>query len=456
MEEGLNWFGGPFCYDGQERWQLWFDNPNKAAVLLAELAVLGLMMLFAKGRRKFGWGLVLFCLPSLALVQTFSRGGIVAWAVAVAFVLWRRAREYGWDRRGAIAVGVLVLVFAFSAYLGLSRRMADGFSGDDRSVCNRFEVWSKVPQMVSDAPLGWGLGKAGAAYMNWYQPLDRLERYRTLVSSPLTWFAETGWAGMFVWMTVWSALLHFGAFVGSRTHRWICFSEWLCLGVAGVFSTVMESPWLWLLPMATVLIEGKTFANERWLGLRRCAACGLRVGSLFTVLAFVGVKMFWYDSKVLKSTGWTEYRGACPACWVVSDPDVMGGANYPRVLREEFSQQELITFRFVDDVLKLPKNAEVVAFCGRSKSCGRRGRRRTIWVSPPGGAAVVSGDTVIVGEFSSASACWEAVDAVEVPGAADFIPSWPRELTSVVRNKRLQEEKEELERDKCNSNLTAF
>lgn len=85
----MNWFGGQFAFSGHERWQLWFDNPNKAAVFLVELALLGLVMTFAKGRRRAFVGFLLFMLPSLAMVQTFSRGGLVSWIAAVCFEIGR-------------------------------------------------------------------------------------------------------------------------------------------------------------------------------------------------------------------------------------------------------------------------------------------------------------------------------------------------------------------------------
>lgn len=431
MEEGMTWFGGQFSFAGHERWQLWFDNPNKAAVLLVELALLGLVMAFAKGRRRTFVGFLLFMLPSLALVQTFSRGGLVAWIASVFFVMWRRVREYGWNRRIVAIVGAVLLVFASCVHQGLSRRMASGLSGDDRSVGNRFAVWSEVPQMMCDAPLGWGLGNSGSAYMNWYQPLDRYERYRTLVSSHLTWFVETGWAGVCFWMAAWLSVLYFGIVVGLRFRRWSCFSEWICLCVAGAFSSVMESAWLWIAPVATALCEAVFFRRGLWLCLHRCAILGSCCGLVFTVMSFTMVKTFCAASPVRKSLSWVEYLGNGCLCWVVVDPDVLGGENYPRVLRAAADMLP-VTFRLVDDASELPVDADFVVFCGKKDSGGKRGRKVTIWLSPTAGATVASDDIVMVGEFSAASDCWGSAKMIEVAGVADYIPSWPREVCSVL------------------------
>lgn len=428
----MNWFGGQFTFSGHERWQLWFDNPNKAAVLLVGLALIGLVMTLSKGRRKALVGFVLFLSPSLALVQTFSRGGLVAWIAAVCFVIWRRVRECGWSRRVIVSVGVVLLVFAACVNQGLSRRMTFGLSGDDRSVINRFDVWSKVPQMIHDAPWGWGLGNSGAAYMSWYQPLDRFERYRTLVNSHLTWAVETGWTGLFVWSVIWGGLFRFSCCIGMRSNRWLCFAEWMCLAIAGAFSSVMESPWLWTVPVVATLYEAVMLRGEVWAHLRLCSFCGLRFGCLFTILGFVGVKMCSGDSRVSKSAEWVEYSGNRHVCWVVSDADVLGGKTYPRILREMGEERELVTFRFVDDASRLPADVGNVVICGKSNSCGRRGSERSIWLSPSPDAAVVPDDVVLVGEFSSAARQWQGCNVIGILGVVNFIPSWPSVLSRLI------------------------
>ena len=179
-------------------------------------------------------------------MQTFSRGGLVSWIAAVCFVMWRRVRECGWSRRVVVIVGTVLLVFASCMDQGLSRRMAFGLSGDDRSVVNRFDIWSKVPQMIHDAPWGWGLGNSGSAYMNWYQPLGRFERYRTLVNSHLTWAVETGWVGLFAWLVMWGGIIRFNCCVGMRFSRWLCFAA---MALSRLPATMLVSLcWLLWLP----------------------------------------------------------------------------------------------------------------------------------------------------------------------------------------------------------------
>ena len=194
----------------------------------------------------------------------------------------------------------------------------------------------------------------------------------------------------------------------------------------------MESPWLWIIPCATVLYEVVALGKERRPCLCHCAVKGFILGVVFTVIGFVGVKVFCGGSRVSKSSGWVEWRGNSTVCWVVVDDGVLGGSNYPRVLRGSAAEQELLTFRFVGDASKLPDEAELIVFCGKSSTCGRRGKQRTIWLSPSVGAPVVTGDAVIVGEFSSVVGHWKSGNAVEVLGVADFIPDWPSKLSFVA------------------------
>ena len=95
-------------------------------------------------------------------------------------------------------------------------------------------------------------------------------------------------------------------------------------------------------------------------------------------------------------------------------------------------ERELVTFRFVDDALRLPTDAGCVVFCGKSNSCGRRGNGMSIWLSPSADAAVVQDDVVIVGEFSSVAQQWQGYNVIEILGAGDFVPSWPSVLSRLI------------------------
>ena len=77
---------------------------------------------------------------------------------------------------------------------GLGARSTEAL-GQDASVGNRMELWNSALQMAAENVHGFGSGQSGEQYMQWYQPLDRQEGYRTMVNSYLTFLVEQGWFG---------------------------------------------------------------------------------------------------------------------------------------------------------------------------------------------------------------------------------------------------------------------
>ena len=432
MEEGMNWFGGMFTYDGMQRWQLWFDNPNKAAVILAQIAIVGLALFFARGRKRALVGLAMFMIPSMALVHTFSRGGIIAWLAGIAIIVLGKFHERIWRRRCAIAAVGVCIVLAMSCWLGLSRRMAYGLSGGDRSVGNRLELWSAAPRMLHDAPGGWGLGCSGDAYMDWYQPLPGRERYRTLVNSHLTWIVETGWLGFSIWTLVWGALLHWGFCSGRKGGRWTCLAELSCFFVAGAFSSVMESGWLWLIPGAVLVCEAGLGANRPLIRMMRSVRAVFVFGMPLIIVCFGASCLAYRDSRVSKRGETVRFDGAAESCWIVADESVLGGEHYPRVLREAAAELNMPTFFFVEHASAVPESVENLVLCGAADACLRRGTSRTVWMSPSERSPVVGGDVVIKGEFDDSDLEFEKCDVIEVPGTGRYIPYWPEILSSLV------------------------
>ena len=93
----------------------------------------------------------------------------------------------------------------------------------------------------------------------------------------------------------------------------------------------------------------------------------------------------------------------------------------------------MVTFHIVDDALSLPKDAATAVFCGGVDANGRRGCKKTIWVSPSRKPELAGEDVVVRGEFSDLAWDVEGVPVVEVPGAGAFIPEWPEIVSGIVR-----------------------
>jgi O-antigen ligase len=106
-----------------------------------------------------------------------SRSSFVAAFVGLGAVLWRISRS--WPRLHVRAV-VIAVTIMFGAAVGLQTSTRFAQSYQDRSISNRMEIWKCVPQMIVDAPEGWGLGQAGNAFSNRYQLTENGKRYRTI------------------------------------------------------------------------------------------------------------------------------------------------------------------------------------------------------------------------------------------------------------------------------------
>ena len=419
------------------RWQFGFDNPNKLAVVAVELVLVGLALACSARRLARILGTALAVSSLYILLHTFSRGGIVALAVAsvpLALAILRCMKSV----RPLVKVSLLTVAVGLcllSIQMGVVGRLVQGLSGDDRSVGNRLELWQAAPRMIQDAPFGWGIGKSGEAYMQWYQPLDRKERYRTLVNSHLTWIVETGIVGGVVWLLGWGVVLSLGFIIGRRQGFWLCWAEWVALFVAALFSSVCESWFLWIIPVGTLVC---VLVFQRWSFLRLALFLGIGLTGFLGCVASTALVLWGKEGAQLirKRNCGIQVGSNSPLFWLVPDSKVLGGEMYSREIREFLIDHPTVSFVIVQDARQIPDDVEVVVVCGESDDAGRRGRQKTIWLSPKR-TDVEPGKTqlVVIGALSIASVEYGDQDGVIiVEGAGDYIPDWLRLLYSNVRN----------------------
>ena len=425
-----------FFYNGMVRWQFGFDNPNKLAVLAVELVLVGLALACSARRFVRILGTALAVGSLYILLHTFSRGGIVALAVAsvpLVLAILRRMKSM----RTLVKVGFLTVAVGFcllSIQMGVVGRLAPEFLREDRSVGNRLELWQTAPRMMLDAPFGWWIGNSGEAYMQWYQPLDRKERYRTLVNSHLTWIVETGIVGGIIWLLGWSAVLSFGFVVGRRQGTWLCWAEWVALFVAALFSSVCESWWLWIIPLMTLVC---VLVSLRWSFLRLALLWGIGLTGFLGCVASATLVLWDKEGAQLirKRDYGIQIGRTSPLFWLVPDSRVLGGEMYPREIREFLATRPTASFVVAQDARQIPDEAEVVVVCGEADDAGRRGRRKTIWLSPKRmDLRLDARQVIIVGTLSSLPEISGSVEnVVRIEGAGDYIPNWMSLLCSLSK-----------------------
>jgi hypothetical protein len=233
-------------FHGVWRMDWGFGNPNKTAAFIAILMVAIWILAYI---RKWGFwvALTIFSGLGIALLHTMSRGGLVALCAGLIPLLFLAPRPWKKSRMIGILVGFW-LILGVSVFLKTHDRYIQSANIEDRSISNRLQIWKATAAMMANAPDGWGLGNSGKAYMQWYQPLDKGESYRTLVNSHLTWLVEFNWPMRFLYILGWS-LVFLICWPSSRA-RWrsVALGVWVCFFVAAFFSSVAEASVMWAVP----------------------------------------------------------------------------------------------------------------------------------------------------------------------------------------------------------------
>jgi O-antigen ligase len=164
-----------------------YGSPNNLALFLDRAWPLLLAVAFFSGgaggeagyRRRWGYGLS-FCLVSLTLYLTFSKGALIiglpsALLVMTLLYLWHRRGRHGWRIAGLAAGGLIVMMIALLP-LSQTRRFQTLLDFDQGSTgFFRLKVWQAALEMLADH---WILGVG----LN-----NFLYQYRTRYILPEAW-----------------------------------------------------------------------------------------------------------------------------------------------------------------------------------------------------------------------------------------------------------------------------
>ena len=347
LEAVVDKFSGPGA-----RFRLFYVNPNHAAMLLAELALLGFFVfLYGPWKWKntpplklalFGGAILAgaagFAAAVYFLVKTDGRGGALGLALGVLFLLGFRFFRPGGKVRAVLVVALLAVlfwIFWFGPGFGgrfSAKTMTYGYS-------ERSEEWRQVPRMMVDSPWGWGGTRAGRVYSDWYQPLSSFMVTPSLDSDHLTYMTGVGWFGRFAWGFVWFAvlfaLLRFSAGGGSP----LPLAELSALGLAAMFNPILHEWSLWVVPVLSLV----PFAMSRpWKALTRYL---VPFASAVAVSLSVCVAFYWAGREpsrlaVLSITadgGRVCVGSRNPDIWVADDRYSLGWLFAPKAIRHFYS-----------------------------------------------------------------------------------------------------------------------
>lgn len=435
-----------FYYNGIWRMDWGLGNPNKTATLIACLmiAVWAIPMIW---RRGFWPVLVIFTALAWCLVQTYSRGGMVSFLAGMGVLLlwiprpWPKARWIG-------VVASLWILGGFVLYAKAQMRYGQGLFTEDQSINNRLVIWRHVPEMMAAAPLGWGFGKAGDSYTQWFQPFNQSLNYLNLVNSHFTWMVEGGWLVSILYIVAWlTILLLCQPFQQSRIKA-LPLAIWISFGVGACFSHVEESIWLWILPLLALgYVIFERFHIRQWPRMSSFALSG--AASVGIVAVFILIGLASPSLPITSSAGVATIGKGSTKTLIFVDRQVMGslyGHTFRKFLAKNPDQLAKNTFILAESSHDLPSsdiNYVVVSgrFTQEDNLVSRFNQGEQIILVNPScfpeetklNNGLIAKTLVYFGEYSqvpsrSSWSSYPGIKALQIDGASDFVPSWPQAI----------------------------
>ena len=358
-----------------DRFKLFYENPNHAAMLLAELALLGLFaFLFARGNKIVtivvaASGAAVLAAASYFLVKTDGRGAALGLALGAVLLLGFRFFMRGGKIR-AVIVSVLMVAAAVAFFVGAD--LGGRFSKKLSFVsAERAEMWPSVPRMMVDSPYGWDGTRAGRAYSDWYQPLSSNFIPHTLDSDHLTYMTETGWVGRFLWGLIWFgvlfALFRFSVGGGSP----LPLAQLSAVALAAAFNPLIHVWSLWIIPVASLwpLVASRPWKPSKKYIVPLVSAAG---ASLAVCMAFYWAGRGASRLAVLPITaegGRVLVGSRNPDVWVADDRYSIGWLFAPKEIRYFYSAHPgAKPLGYVQKLSDLPPRVRRLAVAGRH--CG--------------------------------------------------------------------------------------
>ena len=450
--------------DGRKYWaksgrlRLWYDNPNAAGTLFAELALLAFAaVLFA--RRRWAKAVALLAMAGLvaALGMTQSRGSAIAFAAGAAvlllpFVLGLRRTAL---RRALLAAYAAALLGAAV----LSPVVAAATARRDRSSSLRLDIWADAPRMMAIAPEGWRTA-TGYVWCEWFQALDDDFTTAWMVNSHLSWMVQYGRAFRLLYVAGWLfalSVLASGLFRrdgrGRKSHAF-ALSQCAGLFTAAWFSTVGPFPEFWAAPAAAFALAvavGRPSARR----LAVLAASSVALSALILVCVELHGRASDRNSPLGGMIARTEHgvkigKGEAKNVLVHDNMVLTGGhhGGLGKDLREYYQRHPDAPATLVANGLKsVPDGVDTLVLAGRAADayvsrCRKQGEahapfkpRRLVLLSPAGSWKKIPewllGETevsYITGEFAvrgfrqsgKPPPSWVTV----VPGASVYVRDW--------------------------------
>ena len=383
----------PDVWKDGSRLRLWFDNPNKAGLLFAEVALAALVLLFL---RRWWWMCLggLFSLGAFGcLVATSSRGGFLAFLCGLGFLSLARIKALLNWRRLLAVVAALALAAGWIAWSGQSERLAKNLFQEGQTETSRLLVWREVPRMIVDAPGGWGSGNSARAYIDWYQKKNNC-LLKNMISGHLTFLVEAGWPLRLGYVAFWILALVLSLRQSLQGRSPVPGAILTAFAVAACFNPVVHVPELLVLPLvavvAVVRCEMGPGAGRRLIMPGAVALIGtaVLVAATYVLAAKLGGESV---PSIHRSGRAVILNGTSAETWVVDDDFVLHGGYWwmeGQEIRMHFRKNpQAAAVGWVRSVEDLPPSAKRIVLVGTAagKYLGMTRRptaEETIFLSP--------------------------------------------------------------------------
>lgn len=444
--------GRNFWHEDNGRWKLWFENPNESGALLALVSVLAVGGFLTLG--GFWRVLCLFAaaLAFFALVQTGSRGGMIGFLTGAGImcfcVVWRRLTL---KRMAGFLLVVIVLAVAVVLLFGHTRIIGNLVDMDEGNMI-RLNVWSSVPRMMVCAPLGWWR-PTGFSYCDWFQSPEVVKPLRYLLGSHQSVMVYGGYGVAFAYVFLWIALLHAASREAFRCGRPLALGLWVTLGVTMSFSPIGLYHWEpWALPVVALGVSAIRTVRAHGVHVRAFGLDALIAFLLVAVLAIVGIVCELRSSDpflVRRIPGGVRIgHGEIRACvlddgFVLSNGIIGETGKSLRTYAAEHPRMKAV--KVADSWEGVPGRIEKLVLTGaRCTEFLQRRRKglpcplvtnvylvspedwRSAWMAALMGNGCIR---LVLGSLvhgSTEGNLWPIAWQTVVPGAAVYIPDWPR------------------------------
>ena len=433
------------------RLNLWYDNPNRAAMLIVEVLILLLAVYGLRGRlaiKLLALPLALLCF--YGLVRTGSRGGMVALMTGLTCLsLFRLKALFKLRNLMMLALAVIALV-AIVFFSGMSARFTSGLIHEGYTDVSRIPIWIEAPRMMVAASQGWGWGLSGDAYINWFQPLTRFHVPGGFLNTHLNVLVDAGWLMRFLYLFVWVFALVCFADDARRGRSALPFAIGAAFFVGSTFSSFGRVPSLWIVPAFVILVHLSTRPRTRlgeftlpafFAAAVSCLALGAFAFFGFRAEKAAGIEIHGDSAHVV-------VNGKNTTTWIVEDGQVLDG-GYKGILGKDarhwyLRHKDANAVGFVKTLGDVPSGVRRLVLAGKACSAivvagafdGFADLKEIVLISPPFGWREVPESVrekfrvkMVAGSFahrlsedSERPPEWVTL----IPGCELYIPNWLR------------------------------